>query len=341
MRAKKGHTAFTLALILGLVLVAILVAAYASLLGTRLALGFRFRPLGPAFLARGELALVEWDVSPENLAQNPAEKIEFCPRADTWAGCTVLTPSTPNDGEALVAVPSTIPEGRGFLRLTARNAQGALITARTSTTPVSIRTATTLQPGQRVAVVWRANAAYPEAKIEFCAPRRRGTRCRTLAARVENTGRAELTVPRGISPRESGVILVRARGADGRLALAATPSGPRFVEQPAARIARPQRFPRVVAAPPPAEEPGGGGPGGPGAPPAPPPPFRPRPSAVFVSPPDGHLVQRGTPLSAQVQLTFERGNDPTCQAWKLDERLLTRSDWFQSQSPDESDGECL
>lgn len=99
---------------------ALLVAALAvfsgfssSYLGTRLVSGLKFGIHGPDVLIAGEPAVVRWDVSTENLARYPAEKIEFCRGELFGEACTTLNDATPNDGEATVLVPSTLRSASG------------------------------------------------------------------------------------------------------------------------------------------------------------------------------------------------------------------------------------
>jgi hypothetical protein len=336
---------------LGLVLLALLIGAavvYSPLLGTRLAPGLRFRVLGPTTLIVGEPAVVTWDTSPENRRRTPTEKIEFCRGRGFGEACVTLAPDTPNDGEALVYVPSGLKPGQGYLRLTARAPGTRLLPTLSAAHPVTVQIATRLQPGQGVTLAWKANRAYPQAKIDFCVPRRpSGETCTTLANSVPNTGRAQVTVPANFSVAVRGIIRVRARARDGTLVSIQTPSGSRLLEQPAVlvRVAR-----RIAGGPSSGDggESGGGGSGGgddSGSAPAPEQPTEPRTTARFLSPEEGHRVQSDDPfIVTQVLLSWMRSDsstEPACQQWKVDDRLLTRDDWSNGESPDLSEEPCL
>lgn len=62
--------------------------------------------------------------------------------------------------------------------------------------------------------------------------------------------------------------------------------------------------------------------------------------ARMLTPQAGHRVLQGNALRVQVQMKFLRTDPVVCQEWFLDGRSLTRADWEQSQSPDESEVLC-
>lgn len=106
-----------------LVAVIFFTTEFSSLLGTRALLGKKFKILGPSAIQAGQAATITWDVSTENAKKYPYEKIEYCYGSFLKQKCAVLAAIVRNTGKAVVKVPSNLPKGKGYLKLTARDAQ--------------------------------------------------------------------------------------------------------------------------------------------------------------------------------------------------------------------------
>lgn len=188
----------------------------AALLQTRVAPGLPFRILGPDTLIPGQAATITWDTSTEGARKFPREKIEACTGPAFGVGCTTLAADTPNDGDAAVIVPGSLPKGKAYIRLTARGPGGTLLAHLSSSRAVTVAAATerALIAGTRVSLRWHATnpGQYPTVKIESCVGKQR---CTPIAHAVRNTGSATVRLPRAVP---AGSIQLRFREPDGTLA---------------------------------------------------------------------------------------------------------------------------
>lgn len=121
------------------VVAAVATTLFGDYAGSRVAPELKFKILGPETLQAGEMATIEWDVSSENTDRFRYEKIEYCNGMLWWKKCTVLVAATPNNREAKVKVPATIPAGIGYLKMTARDKDFKLIWGTSSTKQVVIK----------------------------------------------------------------------------------------------------------------------------------------------------------------------------------------------------------
>lgn len=127
-----------------ILLVAIIAIAtlYSSFLGAKVAPGKKFKVLGPSTLQVGKTATITWDVSTEMAKQYPFEKIEYCYGSILKRKCVVLAVSAPNNGKAVVKVPTSVPVGKGNLKFTARDPKKKLFSSLTATSgTVSVKPA--------------------------------------------------------------------------------------------------------------------------------------------------------------------------------------------------------
>ncbi len=123
----------------GIIVVAFVIAiagVFSPYIATRVAPGLTFRILGPSALQSGGKATIQWDTSTAVQKKYPTEKIEFCTEKNS-NHCTLLATSVPNKGKAIVLVP-VLPTQKGYLRLTARNTSGALVSRLSSFAPVRV-----------------------------------------------------------------------------------------------------------------------------------------------------------------------------------------------------------
>ena len=139
MAANKPVLFFSVSV--GVAILAILAASYTAFLGARVAPGTKFRILGPDTVVAGRVHIVQWDISPRAIWQYPSEKIELCRGRLFGVRCVTLTPDTPNDGAARVAIPRNFPVGTAYLRLTARSIRGALFASRSAARPITVQPA--------------------------------------------------------------------------------------------------------------------------------------------------------------------------------------------------------
>lgn len=98
-----------------------------------------FGIMGPDILKKNSPVAITWQLSAGNNLRYPAEKIEVCPKVNSFAGCVLLDPSTPNDGAARVSIPASFAYKIAYLRLTARDINGTLVPHLSTTRPVTVR----------------------------------------------------------------------------------------------------------------------------------------------------------------------------------------------------------
>lgn len=140
--SSRPPTAWIVLAILLVIAAGIFATMYGTLLSTRVAPGRTFKILGPTTLTAGQSATITWDTSPQNAARYPLEKIEYCYGKLLKRKCVVLAVATPNNGQAKVKVPASLPPGQGTLKLTARDKNKKLFASLTATSPVVVTSST-------------------------------------------------------------------------------------------------------------------------------------------------------------------------------------------------------
>lgn len=323
-------------------LLLIVLGLYSGLLGARVFPGAKFAVLGPDTLVPGQPAVITWDVSPENVTRYPTEKIELCRGQFFGQQCIVLAAITPNDGHEIVRVPTPLPTGTAYLRLTARATRtGGVLPNRSSARLVTITQAVgggsgtiinadgprvSVRQGERIVVALPGASA--KKKVEVCWSEGGRSRCRILAVGASGS-QVALNIPPHI-PRGAAVVRVTERHPDGQLGTVLF-QRPVFVKEQPSRVA---------------EDDGGGGGGGGesgsqgsggGDQPAPPGPL---PRAEFIVPESGEVVPANVALDVRLKLTETSRRTLTCQQWFLDGVPLPPNDWEGGQSPDLSAEPC-
>lgn len=128
--------------VVGLIVVAaVATTLFGDYAGLRIAPGLKFKILGPKTLQVGQTATVTWDASTVNAIKHPYEKIEYCRGGLLKRKCAVLASAAHNNGKTVVRVPASLPAGKGYLKLTARDPKYKLLWLLSSTLPVSVQAA--------------------------------------------------------------------------------------------------------------------------------------------------------------------------------------------------------
>lgn len=123
----KKKVTIAIVAVIGILAVVLFATVYSDYLGAKVAPGRKFKILGPSTLTAGQMATITWDASTEGVARYPYEKIEYCIGKAVRQKCTLLASAVPNNGKAVVKVPASLPAGRGYLKLTARDTDKKLV----------------------------------------------------------------------------------------------------------------------------------------------------------------------------------------------------------------------